>query len=175
MLRAMTNESTLWKGSPSQWLNLGPYALSVVAAAIIVVSGVLAAAPLIYMLLLVPLAYAVWKFLVVRAQVFELTSERLRITRGVINQQVDEIELYRIKDSVLLRVWWMRLAGLASIVLQTSDRTMPTFTIPAIAGGADMREMLRKEVEVQRDKKRVREMDFDETGGESGDTIGDMV
>jgi uncharacterized membrane protein YdbT with pleckstrin-like domain len=105
--------------------------------------------------------------------VFELTSERLRITRGVINQNVDEIELYRVKDSLMIRTWWMRLTNLASIELQTSDRSMPVLVIPAIHGGMEMREILRKQVEAQRDKKRVREMDFDETGGSEldGDEI----
>ena len=85
--------------------------------------------------LVLPAGYMLWRYLVVRTQVFELTSERLRVTRGVINQKIDEIELYRVKDSVMVRSWWMRLTGLASIVLETSDRTMPTLVIPAIHGG----------------------------------------
>ena len=156
----MTAENTLWKGSPSQWLNLGPFTLAGLLAAGLVGSGCFF--PLALLGLPLPLGYAIWKYLVVRAQIFELTNERLRITRGVINQQVDEIELYRIKDSLLLRVWWMRLVGLASISLETSDRTMQKLIIPAIPGGMEMREILRKQVELLRDKKRVREMDFDE-------------
>ena len=124
--------------------------------------------------LVLPLAYVIWNYLVVRAQVYELTSERLRITRGVINQQIDEIELYRVKDSQLHRLWWMRLTGVATVVLETSDRTMPNLRIPAIRDGLEMRELLRKQVEAQRDKKRVREMDFDETADSDvgSDSIG---
>lgn len=73
----------------------------------------------------------------------------------------------------MLRTWWMRLTGLASIQLETSDRSMPNLVIPAIHGGMEMRELLRKQVEAQRDKKRVREMDFDEAAG--GDIGSDMV
>ena len=156
----MSEENTLWKGSSSQWLNFGPFSLAVLLGAGIIIGGCFF--PPAFAALPLPLGYAVWKYLVVRAQIFELTSERLRITRGVINQQVDEIELYRMKDSLLLRVWWMRLVGLASISLETSDRTMHKLVIPAIAGGMEMREILRKQVELLRDKKRVREMDFDE-------------
>ena len=64
----------------------------------------------------------------------------------------------------MIRVWWMRITGLASIQLETSDRNMPKLVIPAIRGGAEMRELLRKQVELQRDKKRVRELDFDDAG-----------
>lgn len=161
----MTDENTLWKGSPSQWLNLGPFTAALLLGAGICVGGYYW--PPAFAGLVLPLGFAIWKFLVVRGLVFELTNERLRITRGVINQQVDEIELYRIKDSFLLRVWWMRLVGLASISLETSDRTMQKLVIPAIAGGMEMREILRQQVEAQRDKKRVRETDFDEVPGNS--------
>lgn len=164
MIAAMSEENTLWKGSPSQWLNLWPFTAALALAIGILVAG--AVFPLLLLpalaALLLPLGFVIWKFLVVRAQVFELTSERLRVTRGVINQQVDEIELYRVKDTLLLRPWWMRLTGLASIALETSDRSMPRLEIPALSGGMEMREILRKQVEAQRDKKRVREMDFDE-------------
>jgi uncharacterized membrane protein YdbT with pleckstrin-like domain len=163
----MTEENLLWKGSPSQWLNLGPFAAALLAAAAIMVGGVFLAPVLAGLAL--PLGYVIWKYLVVRSHVYELTSERLRFTRGVINQQVDEIELYRIKDSQLHRLWWMRLTGLASVALETSDRTMPNLVIPAIPDGMEMRELLRKQVETQRDKKRVRELDFDEASiGDGG-------
>lgn len=170
MLAAMNDENMLWKGGPSQWLNLGPFAAALVLGAGIAAGGLFFPPALAGLVL--PLGYIIWKCLVVRAQVYELTSERLRFTRGVINQQVDEIELYRVKDSQLLRVWWMRLTGLASIVLETSDRTLPNLVIPAISGGTEMRELLRKQVEAQRDKKRVREMDFDEAA--IGDGAGDI-
>ena len=156
----MSDETSMWKGSPSQWLNLGPYTAAILLAAGIIAGGMFS--PPAFAALILPPVYALWRYLVVRMEVFELTNERLLITRGVINQTVDEIELYRIKDSFLRRSWWMRLTGLASIQLETSDRTMPKLTIPAIRGGAELRELLRKQVELQRDKKRVREMDFDD-------------
>jgi uncharacterized membrane protein YdbT with pleckstrin-like domain len=162
MMTAMSEEISLWKGNPSQWLNLGPFTAAFVLTAGIIVGGVFF--PPAFAGLILPLVYVVWKYLVVRMEVFELTNERLRITRGVINQKIDEIELYRVKDSVMIRVWWMRITGLASIQLETSDRNMPKLVIPAIRGGAEMRELLRKQVELQRDKKRVRELDFDDAG-----------
>lgn len=169
MLRAMTEENSLWKGSSSQWLNLGPFAAALVVAAGIIIGGVIAgpAAPFVLVALVLPAVYLIWCYLVVRTQVFELTSERLRLTRGVINQKIDEIELYRVKDSQMVRSWWMRLTGLASIVMETSDRTLPNLVIPAIHGGEQVRELLRKHVELERDRKRVREMDFDEHGDDA--------
>ena len=162
MLGPMNEENSLWKGSSSQWLNLGPFAVAAVVAAGIIIGGIAIAFPPAFAALAAPALYALWKYLVIRVRVYELSCERLRVTSGVINQHIDEIELYRVKDTLVLRPWWMRLTGLASISLETSDRTLPTLVIPAIRDGWQVRELLRKQVETQRDKKRVREMDFDD-------------
>lgn len=161
----MTEEKSLWKGSPSQWLNLGPF-----TAALLLIGGILVGGlffPPAFLGLVLPVGYMLWRYLTVRTQVFELTSERLRITQGIINQRIDEIELYRVKDSQMHRPWWMRLTGLASILLETSDRTLQHLAIPAIYGGVELRELLRRHVELQRDRKRVRETDFETAGDEN--------
>lgn len=162
----MTDETTFWKGSPSQWLNLGPFSFAIALAAGIIVGGIFF--PPAFIGLVIPFFYALWRYLVVRCQTFEVTTQRLRITTGVINQQIDEVELYRVKDMVVERKWWMRLTGLGNVHIQTSDRSLPHVDIPAIRDSIGLREELRKLVEAMRDKKRVREMDFDETGVEDG-------
>jgi uncharacterized membrane protein YdbT with pleckstrin-like domain len=160
MLLPMTDEQSLWKGSSSQWLNLGPFAAAILLGIAIGVGGVFFPPALVG--LLIPLIYMLWKYWAVRTQTFELTTQRLRVTSGIINQTIDEIELYRVKDSILIRTWWMRLTGLASIHLETSDRSMNSLILPAIPSGIEVREQLRAQVELQRDRKRVREMDFEE-------------
>jgi len=165
----MNEENSLWKGSSSQWLNLGPFAASIVVAAGVIAGGVIF--PLAFIALVLPLGYMLWRFLLVRTRVYELTSQRVKVTSGVINQTIDEIELYRVKDTQMFRPWWMRLTGLASIQLDTSDRTTPYLLIPAVHGGAELRELLRLQVELTRDRKRVREMDFDDTGGNELDIL----
>jgi hypothetical protein len=60
----------------------------------------------------------------------------------------------------------MRIFGLGSLHLETSDRSLPQVTIPAISDAIGLREILRKEVEAVRDKKRVRELDFEDNNEE---------
>jgi uncharacterized membrane protein YdbT with pleckstrin-like domain len=160
----VNEETSVWKGSPSQWLNIWHYAWAAVLAFGVAAAGGLFFPPA-WLLLLLPLAWAAWRFFVVRCQRYELTTERLRITTGVLNQHIDEVELYRVKDILMTRPLWMRLTGLASLHLQTSDRSLPVLNIPAIRDGLELREQLRAQVEQIRDRKRVREMDFDETAG----------
>ena len=163
----MNEENSFWKGSSSQWLNLGAFAASIIVAAGIVAGGIFF--PPAFIALVLPLGYMLWRYLLVRTRVYELTNQRVRVTSGVINQTIDEIELYRVKDTQMFRTWWMRLTGLASIHLDTSDRSIPQLVIPAVKGGDELRELLRQQVELTRDRKRVREMDFDSTGGEEMD------
>lgn len=158
---AVNEETSLWKGSPSQWLNLWNFAGAGLLVAAIGVAGFFTAG-LALIGLIVPVAWILWKYLSVKCRTFELTSQRLKITEGVINQHLDEVELYRVKDVLMVRPWWMRLTGLATLVLETSDRSLPQLVIPAIRGGVELREQLRKNVELQRDRKRVRELDFED-------------
>lgn len=161
----MTEETTLWKGSPSQWLNLGPFSFAGILAIGLILVGILVppAALFAFPAVLLPIIYLIWRFLKIRCERYELTSERIRVTRGVVNQHIDEIELYRVKDTLTIRTWWMRLTGLATIRMETSDRTQPVLEILAIPGGLELRENLRKCVEIQRDRKRVRETDFEDS------------
>lgn len=157
-------ETPLWKGTSSQWLNLAPFSLALILSACIVIGGVYV--PFSYAALIIPLAWMLWCFLVIRCQTYELTSQRLRITKGIFNQTSDEVELYRVKDVLLERKWWMRILNLGSLHLETSDRSLPNITIPAVSDATTLRETLRREVEIVRDKKRVRELDFEETNDE---------
>jgi uncharacterized membrane protein YdbT with pleckstrin-like domain len=156
----MSTETTLWEGRPSQWLNLGPFLIALTVGIAIGIGGVFFMPA--WGLEVVPVLYLIWRWLKVRSQKFELTSERLRVTEGIFNQKIDEIELYRVKDIAMERPLWMRMTGLASVLLDTSDRSMPKLTLPAISNGVELREQLRKQVEEIRDKKRVREVDMED-------------
>jgi uncharacterized membrane protein YdbT with pleckstrin-like domain len=102
-----------------------------------------------------------------------MTSQRLRVTRGLLNRRSDELELFRVKDYTLEQPFLLRMVGLGNLRLLTSDSSTPTVELRAIGGVAEVREKLRNAVQSERDRKRVREMDLDrldEVGG--GDLAG---
>ena len=148
----------LWKGSPSQWLNLGHFLLALLLAAGVVAGGIFF--PPAWGLMVLPVVYAGWSWLRVRCRKYELTTQRLRVYEGVINQRIHEIELYRVKDTIIERPLWMRMTGLATVSLETSELSLTHFSIPAISDGVELREHIRTQVELVRDSKRVREVDF---------------
>ena len=164
----MNEEATVWKGRPSQLLNFWVFSGGALIAIAFIV-GAFVWNGYLSIGVLLPLAYMVWKWLVVRCRVYELTSQRLRMYEGVLNQEIDEIELYRVKDTTIHRPFILRIFNLSTIHLATSDRTHQKILMAAIPDGVTVREHIRDYVETVRDKKRVREVDFDHADGDSDD------
>ena len=151
-------EETLWQGTRSQITNLGVYSLALLLMAGAIVGGFFFA--LVWGFIVVPVIWMVWVWLQTRSESFTLTTERLRLKKGVLNQVFDEVELYRVKDVTLARSAVQRLFGLGSVTMQTSDQGQETICIDSVRGSEELREQLRKQVEIIRDRKRVREVDF---------------
>ncbi len=138
-------EELVWTGSPSQVLNLPVY----------IVCALLC-------WLIVPIFYAIWKWLVLKNIRYELTTERLKLREGVLNKRLDEIELYRVRDYSLEQPLVLRLFGLSNITLRAADPSQPVVVLRAIKNGEFVLEQLRKYVEAARVKKRVLPVDLEQ-------------
>ncbi len=153
-------ETELWRGHTSQWVHFWFYFFCVLLAA-----GCLAGIPfsggLSAIGLVVPLIMWIVRWWVTRTTLYELTTQRLRRTTGILNRTIDELELFRVKDYAMEQPLLLRMLGLGNLVLVTSDATTPTVAIKAISNAQDVREKLRNAVQAERDRKRVRELDVD--------------
>jgi uncharacterized membrane protein YdbT with pleckstrin-like domain len=110
--------------------------------------------------LVVPVFIAIWKWLVVHNIRYELTSERLRIRGGVLNKELEEIELYRVRDYRLEQPFWLRIVSLGNVTVTSTDASQPHVTLRAIANCEHVRELIRRNVEDCRTKKGVRALDL---------------
>ena len=162
-------EESLWKGSTSQLVHFWNYLLWLAVAAGIIVAGIFLLNPIIYAALVVPVLGILIRYLLTRSTVYELTTQRLRKTSGILHKKLDELELYRVKDSTLEQPLLLRMFGLGNINVLSSDATMPMVQINAVPGAYDMREKLRVAVEAERDRKRVREVDYASDGSSTND------
>ena len=145
-MNATSNEELVWAGSPSQILNVPVYLLC-----------------LLFAWLIVPIFIGIWKWLVLRNVKYELTTERLRIRQGVLNKELDELELYRVRDYRIEQPFLLRIFSLANITMRTSDNTHPFVELRGIREGEHVRELIRKYVEECRVKKRVLPLDLEQT------------
>ena len=138
-------EKIIWEGNPSQVTNLGVYV----------------ACTLLFFLV-VPVFYAIWRWIVTRCFRYSVSDQRIRVTEGVFNKRTDSLELYRVKDVVLLQPFGLRMFGVGNVELRTSDMTSPLLTLNAVPDPAALREKILLAAEARRDAKGVRELDVSE-------------
>jgi uncharacterized membrane protein YdbT with pleckstrin-like domain len=137
-------EETVWRGSSSQWKNLGVFILC----------G-------LFCWLIVPIFIALARYLQTKCKIYELTTERLKITQGVFSKVTDTLELYRVKDLETRQPFLHRLAGIENIQINTSDVSTPFVWVEAIPVNIGFGDKLRNQVEIIRTQKRVRELDIE--------------
>ena len=139
----MAEERYVWIGSPSQILNLDVFFLCT-----------------IFSWLIIPIFIGLWKWLEIENTKYELTTERLTIRTGILNKKVDNLELYRIKDYVIVRPWFFIPFSFGNVELTTSDISRPIIKIEAIPEYEKLKERIRNCVETCRTEKGVREFDL---------------
>ena len=129
----------VWRGRSSPVMNLGTFVVCTLLC-----------------WLVIPIFVALWKWLEIRCKVYELTTQRLRISQGVLTKVTEELELYRVKDIAVVEPLLLRFFGLGNIVLTTSDDSAPVVILEAIANVNGLRDDLRKSVEQCRQVRGVR-------------------
>ena len=129
------SEETLWTGCPSAAVDFWVY---------------------LSCLLILPIPYALWRYWQRRSHVYEVTTQRIRVTQGILSKRVDELELYRVRDHTFLQPVWLRLFGCGNLQLNTADLTTPVVTLEAIPADPHLRDALRRSIEECRDRKRAR-------------------
>ena len=163
-LTPRSDETSIWTGSPSQWLNSGWFLLCTIGAVVLLVAGLMTGQPLVALGALIPVAYAVVKALKVRTTRIEVTTERITTTVGILSRHKWDIELYRVKDTTLHQPFLLRLVSRANIRIISSDRSTPAVTLPALPNAEWLRQQIRTNVERLRLKRGVREMDIEHLG-----------
>ncbi len=144
----MTPEQPEWSGSPSQWSNAGVYLLCLLLALTLV--GAVIGVP-----------WAIARWLITRNVRYQLTNQRLLVHRGVFAKVIDELELYRIKDSKVDEPLLLRMVGCGNVLVISGDQTTPRLDLHAIKDARAVRERLRTLVEERREAKGVRITEFE--------------
>jgi uncharacterized membrane protein YdbT with pleckstrin-like domain len=73
---------------------------------------------------------------------YRLTNQRVIKESGLLARRVDEIELFRVKDSRLHQTFLQRLVGLGDVEVTSAD-TSGSFRIENLPGAPEKREQLR--------------------------------
>jgi uncharacterized membrane protein YdbT with pleckstrin-like domain len=87
---------------------------------------------------------------------FEITTQRVRIERGVFSKSRQDTELYRIDDIALEQPLGMRMLGHAILYLRSTDRSTPELRLYGVPGLADLAEKLREAALRERERRGVK-------------------
>jgi len=152
-------EEIIWQGSQSQVLNIGTYFSMILIIVIINVLGFILF-PFSAVLSIFPLFYMFYKWLKIHFNKYKITTERIFYTTGIFSKKTEALELYRVKDIDVYEPFWQRIFKLGNIDLKSSDETTPKFTLYAVPKPQDLQNEIRRNVELRRDTKRVRGVEF---------------
>jgi uncharacterized membrane protein YdbT with pleckstrin-like domain len=173
-----TGERTVWRGSPSQTVNLPVYLLLAIALIVSTVgllflrAGTAPSATTdinarsVYPWIIV----AIWglcgigalvTYLKVSTTKYLLTTERLRVTTGVLSTRTEDLELRRVRDSVILRPFWARMLGLGDVQVLSADASTPRVILHAIRDPDGVQSQIRSNVQAQWARFGVRQMELD--------------
>jgi uncharacterized membrane protein YdbT with pleckstrin-like domain len=100
-------------------------------------------------------------YLKVSTTKYVLTNERLRVTTGILSTRTEDLELRRVRDSVILRPFWARVAGLGDIQILSADASTPRLVLHAIRDPDGVQSMIRANVQTQWSRFGVRQMELD--------------
>ena len=104
---------------------------------------------------------------------YAMSEDRLFLSKGFFSIKDEEILLYRIRDIQTTRTLWQRLFGVGTVKVVSSDKTMPNLEFKNIKRPLAVKELLHRQVEEMKIRRRVR---FGEIMGEGlGDNDDDWM
>jgi membrane protein YdbS with pleckstrin-like domain len=165
----LAQEEELWSGHPSQILNLGIYvfwgAVVVVTAALafLLVSNVdnpgMWISMIIGVVALIALVNVAIAYFHLKTLKYVVSTQRVRIISGLFSKNIQEIELFRVKDTMANQSFLLRLFGLGTITILSGDERLPRLVLSGVPGAIELRERIRTEVMNLRQRFGVREVD----------------
>jgi len=71
------------------------------------------------------LFFATYRYLFIRRTIYHVTAEVFRFSRGLFFRRTDTIELFRVKDYIVMQPFLLQLFGLMDVTLKTTDPENP--------------------------------------------------
>ena len=86
---------------------------------------------------------------------YELTSQRLRIIRGILGNTVEEIELVRVRDTKVKQHAGERLLNVGDVTVISADPLTPEFVLSNVREPLQVREMIRAATLRERNRRKL--------------------
>ncbi|OGS72029.1 MAG: hypothetical protein A3F91_03680 [Flavobacteria bacterium RIFCSPLOWO2_12_FULL_35_11] len=129
----MDQEKEIYKGSPSQVINLGIFLACI---------------------LIIPIPIAIWRWIQVKYTILTITNQRVIMSAGVFSRRTEEIELYRIRDVSVEEPFIFRMFGVGNIIIHSTDKTSPSAVFMAFKNPNWIKDQVRENAEYYRQNRR---------------------
>lgn len=91
---------------------------------------------------------------------YRLTDDRVFCEKGFLNLHSEEVLLYRVRDLELSLSLGQRIFGVGTVRVHSSDKTAPDLELRNIKRPREVKELLFREVEQAKDRRRMRTMEM---------------
>ena len=166
----VATEQELWSGHPSQALNADVY-LFWGAALVVTMAGLgwtmyrqmmdswMWAGIIFGIVALIGAVNIAIAYMHLHVIEYVVTNQRVRIISGFFSKDIQEIELFRVKDTMAHQSFFLRIFGLGTITIISGDERHPRLVLSGVPDAIELREKLREEVMTLRQRFGVREVD----------------
>ncbi len=86
---------------------------------------------------------------------YELTSQRLRIIRGLLGRSYQEIELVRVRDTAVSQRMGERALNIGDITIYSNDPSDPEIVLHNVKKPMEVREMIRKATLAEKERRNL--------------------
>ena len=100
---------------------------------------------------------------------YSISEDRLFLETGLLNIRQEEILLYRVRDISLHISLGQRIFGVGTIIVQSSDKTMPILDIKNIKRPKEVKELIHRNVEEMKIRRKMRVGEILSNGEPNGD------
>lgn len=87
--------------------------------------------------------------------IYELTSQRLRVIRGLVSNAIDEVELVRVQDTRVTQNAGERMFDIGDIAIISGDVSNPDLVLYNVRNPVEVREAIRKAVYEERQRRNM--------------------
>lgn len=92
---------------------------------------------------------------------YELTNHRLRIYRGLIGRDIEEIDLVRVRDTKVKQHAGERAVNIGDVTIISHDQSNPEIVLHNVSDPVDVRETIRKAYLAEQERRGLRYRDTD--------------
>ena len=102
---------------------------------------------------------------------YGLSEDRLFQSVGFLNIKDEELLLYRVRDIDTTRTLFQRMFGVGTVLVMSSDKSTPTLELKNIRNPMEVKELLHKQVEEMKIRRRMRFGEIMTSGGDGDDEM----